>query len=215
MALLSKKEFSEVCGISTKDLATYIRRKKVIVNSHDFIDTTDDINKTFMEKRRGRVEEVSLPAAIKGAEMLLPPPEFGDIPAGTDINDIISKPGQPISESERQKKYFDTIKIRGEIEKLKLDNAKKRGEVIPSELIKPVFLQHNQNILTEFKNAADEILRDFSKKKSLSVNETAELKGKMVETINEAITKAVTASSKSVDAIVSEYADKKGVGQRT
>jgi hypothetical protein len=215
MALLSKKEFSEVCGMATKDLAVYVKRTKVIVNSHGFIDTNDEVNKSFMEKRKGKVEERSLPEAIKNTQRLIPVPEFGDIPEGTDISEIVSLPNQTYVESERQKKYFETIKIRNEIDKLKLDNSKKRGEVIPSELIKPVFLQHNQSIITEFKNGTDEILRSFAKKKGLTVNETAEIKGEMSAIINDSMNKAILATIKSVEAIVQEHADKKGVGQRT
>ena len=84
---------------------------------------------------------------------------------------------------------------------------------MPSELIKPVFLQHNQSILTEYKNATDEIIRIFSKKRSLTVDEVAEIKTDLVKTINNAINNAIIISSKSIDSIISDHSDKRGIGE--
>lgn len=57
-----------------------------------------------------------------------------------------------LTNSTKKLKYLDTIKRTKEIEKLQIEIQKKKGEVVPVELIKPVILQHNQSILTEFKN---------------------------------------------------------------
>lgn len=200
MALLTKKEISDLCGLETKNLSVYITRGKVIVGKDDLIDTTIDKNKAFIEKRKGKVSDVKIqtPTVIE-SKINSQPQEQSE--------------GQSYTESERQLKYLDTIKRQKEIEKLEIEIQKKKGEVVPSELIKPVFLQHNQSIITEFKNATDEIIRIFSKKRSLTVEEVAEIKGETTETINNAINKAIISTVKAVESIVLEHQDKKNVGE--
>lgn len=196
MALLTKKEIAELCGLETKNLSVYITRGKVIVGKNDLIDTNVDKNKSFIEKRKGKISDVKIQTT-------------------TVIESKVSEQseGQSYTESERQLKYLDTIKRQKEIEKLDIEIQKKRGEVVPSELIKPVFLQHNQSIITEITNRCDEFIRIFSKKRTLTVNEVAEVRGEVVSWVNESMNKAILASIKSVENIITEHSEKKGVGE--
>lgn len=118
-----------------------------------------------------------------------------------------------LTNSTKKLKYLDTIKRTKEIEKLQIEIQKKKGEVVPVELIKPVILQHNQSILTEFKNAGDEILRIMSKKYSFSIEDLAFCKGEFVKTINNSMSKAIYATTKSIDSIIQNHIEKKGVGE--
>lgn len=212
MAFLSKREFASVCSITTKDLAVYIRRTKIIVKN-DQIDTNDPVNAAFLEKKKRSPGE-TIASGTNSSTNVSKPETTDFIPESTPLENVVPSAGQSLKESERQLKYYDTVKRRKEIEKLSIEIQKKRGEVIPSELVKPVFVQHNQSILSEFKNAADEVVLIFSKKRSLSVNEIAEVKGELVDCINSAIAKAIVASLKSVDSIVQEHTLKRGVGQK-
>lgn len=118
-----------------------------------------------------------------------------------------------LTNSTKKLKYLDTIKRTKEIEKLQIEIQKKKGEVVPVELIKPVILQHNQSILTEFKNAGDEILRIMSKKYSFSIEDLAFCKGEFVKTINNSMSKAIFVTTKSIDSIIQSHIEKKGVGE--
>lgn len=211
MALLSKNEFCELCNVKIKDFSIYVSRGNVIVKDN-LLDSNNEINKKFIEKRKSRFikteskeEQPNKPIQKTNVNLV--------IPESTPLVDVESHEGQSYTESERQLKYLDTLKRRKEIEKLEFEVQKKRGEVVPSELIKPVFLQHNQSILTEYKNATDEIIRIFSKKRSLTVDEVAEIKTDLVKTINNAINNAIIISSKSIDSIISDHSDKRGVGE--
>jgi hypothetical protein len=203
MSIHSKKEFAELCNMKTNELSVYIKRLKVIEGPNETIDDNVDKNRAFLEKRRKK-QTLSEPKQLRVIEFK----------EKTTSEPEETSTGQSYTESERQLKYLDTIKRQKEIEKLDIEIAKKRGEVVPSELIKPVFLQHNQSILTEFKNGIDEILRVFAKKSSLSVNQIAELKGEMVDIINRSVNKAIVTSENSVEVIISEHAEKRGVGQK-
>lgn len=211
MALLTKSEFSELCGRKSNWLSTYIGRGEVVATGN-LINDTLDLNKHFLSKHRKtpEIEQVKETVAKPVTEKRNDSIKQGDLFEKQTGSEAVV----PFSVSETKLKFLDTQKREEEIAKLKLDNQKKRGEVIPSELIKPVFLRHNQSITTEFKNATDEILRSFSKRKSLSVNEEAELKGELIEIINSSMIKATNLTVSSIDNIINEYALKKGIGER-
>ena len=200
MALLTKKEVADLCGLETKNLSVYITRGKVVVGENDLIDSTVDKNRAFIEKRKNKTVNIQIQTpTVLESKIPQQPTEKSE--------------GQTYTESERQLKYLDTIKREKEIEKLEIEIQKKKGEVVPSELIKPVFLQHNQSILTEITNRTDEFVRIFSKKKSLTVNEVAEMRGELTSWINESMNKAILSSIKSVESIIEEHQLKKSVGE--
>lgn len=202
MPIVDKKEFSKLCGKPVNKLWTYIDRGKIILLGDGKLDTNDPRNKAFLEKWAARTDTntpIQTPTILESKIQPTQPQEQSE--------------GQSYTESERQLKYLDTIKRQKEIEKLEIEIQKKKGEVVPSELIKPVFLQHNQSIITEFKNATDEIIRIFSKKRSLTVEEVAEIKGETTETINNAINKATFSTVKAVESIVSEHSERKAIGE--
>lgn len=213
MALHSKKQFADLCGIATNNLSVQISRGKVIV-VNELIDDTLEKNKAFLEKRSSKKPNNSNQNTLLETNTSKLVVESGIKPPQNSNELIIPSESQSYTESERQLKYLDTLKRAAEIEKLSLDVAKKKGEVIPSELVKPVFLQHNQSIVTEFKNVTDEVIRMFAKKKSLSVNEVAEITGELTSCINNAMNKATMATVNAIDSIVNDFAEKKGVGER-
>lgn len=204
--LYSIDEFASACGMPRKSLMVYVGRKKVIVEAGK-IDDSNDKNKAFLAKKK--IDPTKQPPPVK--EKAPPSTEVKD---NSVFETVISHEGQSYTESERQLKYLDTLKRAKEIEKLDVEIAKKKGEVIPSELVKPVFLQHNQSIVTEFKNSADEIIRIISKRKDLTVNEVAEITGELIGCINTSINKATKLSIKAVENIIKDFTDKKGVGEK-
>ena len=59
MSNLSKKDFAQLCSITTGNLSNYIKRNKVIVDKNGFIDTNNDLNRLFIQKNN--TEKVSIP----------------------------------------------------------------------------------------------------------------------------------------------------------
>ena len=207
MPLYTKREFATICKLETKELSVYISRNKVVVEK-DFIDSDNDINKVFIEKRgvcflppKENIDKIEQNQAKKEVE------------TENDEENINSNNVPSLQKSTTLLKHLDTVKRTKEIEKLQIEIQKKKGEVVPVELIKPVILQHNQSILTEFKNAGDEILRIMSKKYSFSVDDLAFCKGEFVKTINNSMGKAIYATTKSIDSIIQNHIEKKGVGE--
>lgn len=202
MAKVSKKEYAQMCGMNTRALSVYINQeKKVKVCDDDMIDTDDPMNRLFLDRRiaKGKVRPKG-EIATESNENTNTPKNIGDVPT--------------LEDSERLLRYLDTQKREKEVEKLQIEIQKKRGEVIPSELIPPIFLQHNQSILTAMKNEFDEWLRNHAKKYSIGINEVADARREATEWLNHAMNKAIDLSIVAVDAIVREYSEKRGVGER-
>jgi len=199
MALYSRRQFCDLTNINQAYLTTYINRGKIKINNNDLIDDTVRENSLFIKKKIG----VKFSPIIKEDE---------DEKEEEDNIQYVKKNNDQYDLNIIKTK-IEIKKKNEEYEKIKLQNSKLKGEVVPTELIKPVFLQHNQSIITEYKNATDEIIRIFSKKRSLTVNEVAEIKTELVKTINNAINNAIIVSSKSIDSIISDHSDKRGIGE--
>lgn len=212
MSLLTKAQFALLLKWQSNKLSVYLKRGKIII-SNDLIDTEIETNRLFLEKYLPRDESDSPPPStpmVPSISGVAPPGEM------KDPENLFTDLGIPTyNESLRVLKYRDSLKREKEIEKLELENAKKRGEVIPSELVKPVFLQHNQSIITEFKNTTEEFLRVIAKKYSITGNDVAEYTGLFTTCINTAIKNATSLTSKAVTNIIRDHSEKRGRGERT
>jgi uncharacterized protein (DUF885 family) len=123
-------------------------------------------------------------------------------------------PADPYTESMRLQKKLDAEKRQMEIEIMQLKADKMRGEVVPSNLIRPVIMQHNQHLVNDFKNAGDEMIRLMAKLKGFSGAETAKLKGDLINIINDSIKKATNSTLKSIQGIVDLHSESRGKGER-
>lgn len=222
MALHSKKDFAELCGLPTKNLATYIGRGKVIISEGDLIDDKNPLNKIFLQQRKTKASEQQIISHIKKYPTVKEK-EDSDNPLPDEAAGDEDEPGGSIhvagkmdtAKAIEKLAYFRAEKTERETIRLDLDIQKKRGEVIPSDMVKPIFVRHNQFILTNFKNATDDILARFAKYKELEPEYVAELRGEMIDVINRAVADSVQMSIESVEDIVNEYKIKRGVGERT
>ncbi len=242
MPLFTKKQFAEYLGIENKHISVYHNRNKIEYDystNKELIDTENETNKALIEQIQAKKGEnipktakkqVKEPKKVENTLKIPNPTAFlPKIPSfqpkielnNANVNKEVSdkhiedenNDTPTLTNSTKKLKYLDTIKRSKEIEKLQIEIQKKKGEVVPVELIKPVILQHNQSILTEFKNAGDEILRIMSKKYSFSVEDLAFFKGELVKTINNSMSKAIYATTKSIDSIIQNHIEKKGVGE--
>jgi hypothetical protein len=206
MAIYPQKEFAALVGMPTGRLTIYANRGKVIIENKT-IDTSIDKNEAFLEKYKIKNDQKEIKPSLKKNKIVQTEKE-NNFP-------VDPSPDQKYSESERQLKYLDTLKRKMEIEKIEIENAKKRGEVIPSALLKPVILQHNQSIVTQFKIAVDDLIRIFGTVMSLNTNDIAEIRGKCYEAINHSVDKASENTVNSIKTIIIEYSNKRGIGERT
>ena len=218
MALHTKKDWAEKCGMATNSLATYIRRGKVVVGENGMIDDKVTENKLFLKKWGGRQSEQQLVKELSKRVPLIP--EMADSPIDEQFKAAMAaqkkgeKPPMDLGESIEWEKYWSALKREKENEKLELDNQKKRGEVIPSAVIAPLFFQHSQSLMTAFKITMEDVVRRMGKQYGMTPADVSEMRGVIIKQINEAMIKGEELTINALGSIVSDYQDKKGVGER-
>lgn len=200
MTVYTRKEFSELTGLKSNKVSTYISRKKVIPLADGCIDGNDPRNAAFLQKHSALLEPVIKQAPEKPQQQ---PTQETEQPLETDYAAL-----------DRQKLSAQVEKLNQEVRLLRIKEEKLKGVVVPSEVIMPVFLQHNQSVLTAVKNESDEFVRLFSKKRSLSGEEVAEVKSELIEWFNRAMDSANTLSKVTIKDIINNYSITKGVGER-
>lgn len=203
MAKLSKKEFAAKCDIPTNSLSVYIKRGKVILNADDEIDDTDPRNDTFLKKQLVKASHKSV------TEVEIKEPVITKNTAKSEVES-----NNEVAKLDLQKTSIQVEKLQQEVRLLKIKAEKLNGIVVPTELVVPIFLQHNQSIITEVHNESVEFVRQFVKLHNVSLEDEAVLKGNLIKWYNNAIARATEASKVSIKNIVKEYAKNRGVGER-
>jgi hypothetical protein len=213
MAEYSRKEFFELCGISKGNLAVNIKRGKVVLNANNKIDTNVKkypMNVDFMEKRlNGPIKSESKPKTVATKKEIKPVVLVSDESELEREERVREKYNVEtrIKNADLEKKEIDL-----QIAKVKL--AKTMGDVIPTDMVKDLFAQQFKSVTTSFHQAADNFIMDIAKRAGLKRDDIADLRGKLIEMINEGIVEAQIESKKAVRVIVKDYSEKRGVGER-
>lgn len=230
MAILTKQEVAEATGQTTRSLSVYIKRKKLpVINkgaNKGMVDTKDRAWVEFISMYGWKGKDGNTVAAKPTPQLKHQPqpqePEddtdFTDFGIDEDVETDHDTTGGKLMElpkSDKMYKHFLAVKTQraAELDKIKIEKLK--GIVIPSAFIQPVFLQHNQYILTEQKNADEEMLTAMKQKYDITGEDLAWIRGEWTKRRNQAVNKAVDSSLKSVDTIISNFSEKRGVGERT
>lgn len=219
-----------MCGVTTRYLAVQVGRGKVVVGDDDMIDGDNDVNRAYLVKMKAKnnvsddLPESAPPLGARGRKKAAV--EGGSEPAAAEavsdedekrLREILKNPklkGMDRADIETAIKWHQLEKLKKENEIKDIEIAKKRGEVIPSGLVPPVFVQHNQSFLTCFKNVAEQIVTDFGQIKKLSPAEISTMRGRMYAAINDGMKKSEETTTMAIKNIVREYVEKRGVGER-
>lgn len=208
MALHTKKDFATLCGLKTKDLSVYIKRKKVIVEG-DFIDDKNNFNADFLLKFSSREKKI-VEIVTEPVKIVLPVVEITE---KNEKKPAKSRDKLSAYELEREQKIWEIEKKEVDTRIALLKEAKMMGDSIPVDLVKGVVSQLSKAMISSFKDGADNFLIEISKRKGLSGTETAELHGALINIINQSSTNAIIESKKSIKSIVNEYSTKREVGE--
>lgn len=112
-----------------------------------------------------------------------------------------------------EKKAIDIRKAKRESELLEARQQKLNGELIPTELIKTLFVQHTENIKTAYTDGSENLIVILAQRKQMSSTEVSELKKDFIGIINKAIDGAIDTTKRTLNNIIKEYSQKRGVGQ--
>lgn len=231
MPIYSLQGFAKLIGRSKAAVSQDASEKrgcKVIYNKDGNIDTDNPTNKAYMERWLAKVElekkesgsDIKVLPAVDFEKPIVAPhteafaeqvrnsdsDEYTDLPTNKLPNDL--------SKLQVLEKKTSIRKTQKDTEKLQLQIDKLNGILIPTELVRMVFVYFSKEMQTAFHQAADNLLVDFSTIKQLSSKEQADLRAKLVAITNKATTEGVKAGKKGLENIVNEYSQTRGKGER-
>ena len=207
MALLTKKEFAQKCGVPTNYLSVYIQRGNIVL-SDGLIDDTLQANVYFHLKKTKE-------NPVQKSEELTPPPKPINVKAKPrKISDEKEFTGQSKFNQDIETREAELEKKRVEIRLALLKEQKLMGELIPTDLIKSFFILHSESIKVSFNEGCENLIVIISQQKQLSNTEVAEVRKKLVDIINLSIDNAISSSKKNLTNIVKEYSERRGIGEK-
>lgn len=220
MPLFSKKDFAELCFTNTSDLSNYIRRGHVVYDEEkETIDSSDAKNAAFIVKRKQlQIQKTAKSVVIPGADA----DELNSRTAKkkTEVTPKFDFPPEMLhsvkvsAETDTKIKAATLEKTENEIRLQQMKIEKQKGELIPTQLVKDLIAQHSKSITVSFRNGAENFLMDITKKAGLTIEQVAELRGKLVEIINIAVNDSIDTSISGLENIVEEYTQQRGVGEK-
>jgi hypothetical protein len=223
MALLTAKEIAQRIGMAPKQVYTYRTRGVLVVGERGLYDTAHPTNAAFLNKYITKFETKQEIQSI--------------LDESTDDDDEPQVSKQPATKKKKDKKEDNKEEdptegfalrlltadlLRKErsaeqaallLQKTQLELDKKRGEVVPSAAVTPLFQSHNRNIIFEFKNFTDELLRQLASSHDINLEEQAKWRKFLTDGINRALSKSVDSTIAQLDDIISEFSVKRGVGE--
>jgi len=207
MPRLTQPEFAEKCGIGLNYLSVNKKRSKVVVDEHGFVDDMNPINQLFLQKCLSRpkkvsseaVEEITIPEKKKKKDKKLENDEF------SRQNTLIKL--------QEEKGTLDIQVKNNSIQLQRLEIQKKKGELVPTESVKNLIIKHSESIKTSYSEASDNLIVIISHKKQLSSEEIADIRSQFVKIVNKAIDNAISFTLAGLKNVVTEYSQKRGVGQ--
>ena len=211
MPRLTQPEFAEKCGIGLNYLSVNKKRGKVIVDEHSFVDDTNQINELFLQKCLSRPKKETK-ILIHSNESAKPKEKQPKSPSKNVENDEFYRENTLV-EMQREKGSLEIQLKNNSIELQRLEIKKKRGELVPTESVKNLIIQHSESIKTSYSEASDNLIVIISHKKQLSSEEVADIRSQFVKIVNRAIDNAINFTLSGLKNVVTDYSGKRGVGQ--
>ena len=212
--VVSKGEFAKMLGKHPAYVDTYIKRNQIVTCANGkMIDITNEANVSFMRhiQRKNEIKEQQVDQPTKkgyqkktttkkttAKNVVVPQPKPQDY-SSTDP----SESNQGIYNIKIQKEQADLDKKLLDAERVRLVNAKMRGENVPTLMVKNLIAQLSKSFISNYKEAADRLLIEISHRKKLTIAEEAEMKGLLVKIINESHDRAINEADKQLETIIS------------
>lgn len=219
MALYKQSEFAELCGISTDSVYVYKKRSKIVVKD-GYIDGDDPINEAFLKEKQSKKALKPAKQNLEKQKNELKKEQKQKNSEQEDIKSLTKRQKEPeiqhssidIVGLNAQKLLWQIKKLQKENDKLKIDNEKKQGELLPIQLVENIFMTFSEGAKISFVEAAENLLVILTQQKGYSKSEYAELRAKLLKLVNTAIEGAKRIAMKQKDNLLKEFSDEKGVG---
>ncbi|MBX2906198.1 MAG: hypothetical protein KF744_09180 [Taibaiella sp.] len=208
MGLLTRKELMVRCHVPANrsgDIGNWVKRGKLVVTNkggEEFFDDNDPVNARFISDRE-RVAPVG-----DGVPVAVTRPGTRE-ERKNEASAVVSRAQLDVQEQlldiaiKKQQERYVTIKA-----------DKAEGSVIPTDVVKMLFLQYSKDITHQFRQGIERLVEEMIFKYNLSPADGALLRGQMVKMINLSVANAVDDAKKGIKTIVDQFSETKGKGEK-
>ena len=207
----TRAEFSEKTKIEDKNITVYLLRRKLVLNASGEIDDADPVNFMFLQKRMSKLERKVVGNPPKKKEEKAKPE-----PAKKPQNEEISRQNtnrNELLEMDKEKGKLDLNQRRNVIQMQELELAKKRGELIPTEIVRKLVIQQSEGTKIAYTEACENLIVILSQKKQMTSDEVSDIRKQFMAIVNSAIDTSIEITKRNMVEIVKEFSQKRGVGQ--
>lgn len=208
--MMTKKEFAILADMSTRELAVYIKRDKVVLVD-GLIDPNHEKNVLFLEKNG--ISATKKTAKENNGVKVDETPNLKDV---LNYQPTLFRDGDvpDLLESERLLKHLDTQKRDKEIKILAIKESKMQGEVVPTSEIQPAIYRLMNAWITSCKAADKDLLNQIAHKYDITPQDRAEYSGLFIKKRNFSIQKSAELALAEIESVVDKFAVKRGIGER-
>jgi len=212
MPLYTRKQFCEAFGVSAQYISVNLKRGKLVARGK-YLDSDDAENKEWIEVRREQLEDQAPSKETK------PAPDVPDKPTRKKKAKIeppdLDEDEKSVEDMKRTEldlhlKKIAVKKAQEDLELARIKKEKQLGLVIPTELVFGVFARHFKSVTDAFYQAADNILVELIPDRS----DLSTARSRLVDIVNDAVEKSKEVSKKEIQALVDEYSESKGRGEK-
>lgn len=177
-----------------------------LIEVDGYIDTDHPINVKYLAGRVDRMQN--------GKKVGRKPRTPRNVPeiAQESFEQLAAKVGTIMGSSDLDALRAD--KLVEETELLRMRKEKLRGDLLPIDLVTPVFVLFSKAMQTAFSDELEDIVREVSHAAKMSKQQTADLRKRVVDVINSATDKGVSEAKKGVRRLTMQYSDTRGRGER-
>lgn len=217
MALYTKAQFAEKCGIKNKGsayIATYIKRGKLIL-SGDYIDDTVAENRDFLNKqieRNAKTEQNTKPPKSRAGHLKIAPPARPDIPVPNVSEPDYSGENTGGIDKKIKLQQYEKLKVDTRLQEIK--EQKLRGVLIPTDLVRDLFARYTKLVVGEFGNTLDKFITRVSGEHAIPNEKQAKYRVEILDGINEMNESAINDTLKNLRQLIDEFKETRERGER-
>lgn len=199
MKLVTKSDFAKLCKVDPASISYQLKKGKLVLTG-DKIDLENEINDAYMN---GKLRDAEFEPKEYEVEYTEP-----QVNHSSDLKGISSL---SMAELEKLQKQLAVQKLQKEVEEKQIRIDKANGLLIPYDAVSPLIIQLSKSYVTTFHTAAKNFINEFPK---LTPTEAAKQREKLIKEVNRSSKSAVGKVQRDLKAIVNEFSEKRGQGER-
>ena len=223
MALYTRTQFlKEMFGLAGDKRSLInqaLKRGKMVQDPSKLFDSEHPVNLAFVKNYKPRAKRVR-PVAVK-KKVVAPVMQYEQSNSTPVYKQLQNEDEEIGDEGETSKfnleiklKELDAEKKEEEIRKLKLQNQKLLGELVPVEFVQQMWVIHFKSISDKTFASMDRFLTEVCMEQDVEQDVKIRYRERVIERINKAIEEAKEQSKSEMNTIILEHSNKRGKGER-